>query len=142
MVQTEETRLKRRSPSTQDTSRKKTCRLSRNTILSSTIPSLVSVPPPFRVTEASICYLYDVVVNGLFQLQALNGGLQLRLDVPAQHRDANQALRRELIQNELNPEEERLLTSSLFFSMLPLHRRPLASSLLSSLFIVSIATVV
>ena len=70
----------------------------------------------------SSCYLYDVVVNGLFQLQALNGGLQLRLDVPAQHRDANQALRRELIQNELNPEEERLLTSSLFFSMLPLHR--------------------
>ena len=79
-------------------------------------------------------YLYDVVVNGLFQLNALNGGLQLRLDVPAQHLDANQALRRELIQNELNPEEERLLTSSLFFSMLPLHRsEPLHCLVLASI---------
>ncbi|GEM_PF-2140418 len=67
-------------------------------------------------------YLYDVVVNGLFQLSTTDKGLQLRLDVPAQHTEADQALRKELIQNELNAEEERLLTSSLFFSMLPLHR--------------------
>ena len=67
-------------------------------------------------------YLYDVVVNDLFQLTNHNGGVRLKLDIPTQHREANQALRRELIQNELNPEEERLLTSSLFFSMLPLHR--------------------
>ncbi len=62
------------------------------------------------------------MVNGLFQLSTTDKGLQLRLDVPAQHTEADQALRKELIQNELNAEEERLLTSSLFFSMLPLHR--------------------
>jgi len=67
-------------------------------------------------------YLYDVVVNGLFHLESTDNTLRLQLDVPAQHAIADRAIREHLIQNQLTAEEERLLTASLFFSMLPLHR--------------------
>ena len=67
-------------------------------------------------------YLYDVVVNGLFRLECVNTTVQLQLDVPAQQSIADQAIRRHLVRDQLTAEEERLLTASLFFSMLPLHR--------------------
>ena len=67
-------------------------------------------------------YLYDVVVNGLFHLEFTDSTLRLQLDVPAQQPIADQAIRRHLVRDLLTAEEERLLTASLFFSMLPLHR--------------------
>ena len=66
-------------------------------------------------------YLYDAVVNGLFELKKTPTSLQLKIDIPQQYAIANQAIREHLIQNQLSNEEERLLTASLFFSMLPLH---------------------
>ena len=67
-------------------------------------------------------YLYDVVVNGLFHLQGSAKELQLQLDVPGQYHDVNRALNQLLADDSLSDDEERLLTASLFFSMLPLHR--------------------
>ena len=67
-------------------------------------------------------YLYDVVVNGLFTLKKTSTSFQLELDIPSHYAEANQAIREHLIQDQLSAEEERLLTASLFFSMLPLHR--------------------
>ena len=68
-------------------------------------------------------YLYDVVVNDLFTLEKLSPGhLRLSLDVPAHYDEVQQAMDSSGLLHDLLPEEERWLTSSLFFSMLPLHR--------------------
>jgi len=68
-------------------------------------------------------YLYDVVVNDLFTLEKLSPGhLRLSLDVPAHYDEVQQAMDSSGLLHGLLPEEERWLTSSLFFSMLPLHR--------------------
>lgn len=68
-------------------------------------------------------YLYDVVVNDLFSLEKLSPGhLRLRLDVPAHYDALQQAMYSSGLLQGLLPEEERWLTSSLFVSMLPLHR--------------------
>ncbi len=68
-------------------------------------------------------YLYDVVVNDLFCLERLSPGhLRLSLDVPAHYNELQQAMQCSGLLRDLLPEEERWLTSSLFFSMLPLHR--------------------
>ena len=68
-------------------------------------------------------YLYDVVVNDLFTLEKLSAGhLRLSLDVPAHYDEVQQAMDSSGLLHGLLPEEERWLTSSLFFSMLPLHR--------------------
>ena len=68
-------------------------------------------------------YLYDVVVNDLFSLERLRPGhLRLNLDVPAHYDELQQAMECSGLLHGLLPEEERWLTSSLFFSMLPLHR--------------------
>ena len=68
-------------------------------------------------------YLYDVVVNDLFNLEKLSPGhLRLHLDVPAHYDALQQAMDSSGLLQGLLPEEERWLTSSLFFSMLPLHR--------------------
>ncbi|WP_250396970.1 hypothetical protein [Synechococcus sp. MU1651] len=67
-------------------------------------------------------YLYDVVVNDLFDLEKLSPGhLRLQLDVPAHYDEVQQAMHSSGLLHDLVPEEERWLTSSLFFSMLPLH---------------------
>ena len=77
-------------------------------------------------------YLYDVVVNGLFHLTHQNNQLRLQLDVPAHHREVNAAMQTELLGDRLSHDEERLLTASLFLSMLPLHREdPLRCVVLS-----------
>jgi len=68
-------------------------------------------------------YLYDVVVNDLFTLERIRPGhLRLNLDVPAHYDELQQAMECSGLLHGLMPEEERWLTSSLFFSMLPLHR--------------------
>ena len=67
-------------------------------------------------------YLYDVVVNGLFHLTHQQHQLRLQLDVPTHHREVNAAMQTELLGDQLSRDEERLLTASLFLSMLPLHR--------------------
>ena len=68
-------------------------------------------------------YLYDVVVNDLFELKiTAPGQLQLRLDVPAHYSEVHRSVEQIMIADQLSSEEERLLTASLFFSMLPLHR--------------------
>ncbi|QNJ18441.1 hypothetical protein SynA1825c_00098 [Synechococcus sp. A18-25c] len=68
-------------------------------------------------------YLYDVVVNDLFSLEKLSPGhLRLHLDVPAHYDALQQAMDSSGLLQGLLPEEERWLTSSLFVSMLPLHR--------------------
>ena len=68
-------------------------------------------------------YLYDVVVNDLFQLTTTAPGqLKLTLDVPSHYQELQQAMERSGIFQDLQPDEERWLTASLFFSMLPLHR--------------------
>ena len=68
-------------------------------------------------------YLYDVVVNDLFQLTTTAPGqLKLTLDVPSHYQELQQAMERSGILQDLQPYEERWLTASLFFSMLPLHR--------------------
>lgn len=68
-------------------------------------------------------YLYDVVVNDLFNLEKLSPGhLRLQLDVPAHYDALQQAMDSSGLLQGLLPDEERWLTSSLFVSMLPLHR--------------------
>ncbi len=68
-------------------------------------------------------YLYDVVVNDLFSLERLSPGhLRLNLDVPAHYDELQQAMKCSGLLHGLQQDEERWLTSSLFFSMLPLHR--------------------
>ena len=66
-------------------------------------------------------YLYDVVCNGLFQLQSTTNRLELQLDVPVQYAEVDRAFQQHLFTDQLTPEEERCLTASLFLSMLPLH---------------------
>ena len=68
-------------------------------------------------------YLYDVIVNDLFELNGdINGNLILKLDIPSHYKDVDTAINANIIQNKLSSEEERLLVSSLFLSMLPLHK--------------------
>ena len=68
-------------------------------------------------------YLYDVVVNDLFSLEKLSPGhLHLNLDVPTHYDELQKAMESSGLLQGLLPGEERWLTSSLFFSMLPLHR--------------------
>ena len=68
-------------------------------------------------------YLYDVIVNDLFEINGdSNGNLTLKLDIPSHYEDVDYAINANIIQNQLSDEEERLLVSSLFLSMLPLHR--------------------
>jgi len=68
-------------------------------------------------------YLYDVVVNDLFELELLAPGeLRLRLDVPGHYAEVQRAIEESGLLARLTPQEERCFTASLFFSMLPLHR--------------------
>lgn len=68
-------------------------------------------------------YLYDVVVNDLFELELIAPAhLRLRLDVPDHYADVQQAMERSGLLHSLTQNEEQWLTASLFFSMLPLHR--------------------
>lgn len=68
-------------------------------------------------------YLYDAVVNDLFDLRMLGPGhLHLQLDVPDHYPMVNAAIDELVLQGRLNDDDERLLSASLFFSMLPLHR--------------------
>lgn len=68
-------------------------------------------------------YLYDAVVNDRFELDLPHlGHLRLHLDVPSHYREVNQAMDEQILKGKLSRDEERLLTASLFFSMLPLHR--------------------
>ena len=68
-------------------------------------------------------YLYDVVCNSMFYLKLNNNTLILQIDVPKHYYIVNNAIEKEVIKDELSPDEERLLTASLFLSMLPLHRQ-------------------
>ena len=68
-------------------------------------------------------YLYDVVCNSLFHLDCKSSTIQLQLDVPEHYAYVNRTINEQVIQGALSAEEERLLTCSLFFSMLPLHRQ-------------------
>ena len=64
-----------------------------------------------------------MVVNDLFNLEKLcPGHLRLHLDVPAHYDALQQAMDSSDLLQGLLPDEERWLTSSLFVSMLPLHR--------------------
>jgi len=68
-------------------------------------------------------YLYDVIINDFFEINGdIDGNLTLKTDVPSHYEDINYAIEENIIQNRLSVEEERLLVSSLFLSMLPLHR--------------------
>ena len=68
-------------------------------------------------------YLYDVVCNSLFHLGYKSSTIQLQLDVPKHYACVNRSISEHVIQAALSAEEERLLTGSLFLSMLPLHRQ-------------------
>jgi hypothetical protein len=80
------------------------------------------------------CYLYDVAVHGLFQLHGSPGGLwQASLVPPLQATLVADQVRAFVRNRGLSPEEERWLTASLFFSMLPLHSDSLQRQMMLAL---------
>ena len=68
-------------------------------------------------------YLYDVICNSLFHLDYQSSTIQLQLNVPEHYDYVNRTISEDVIKGELTLEEERLLTASLFLSMLPLHHQ-------------------
>ena len=68
-------------------------------------------------------YLYDVIVNNMFDLKITKENITLKLEMPPQYTFVNNMISELIIKNGLSKDEERVLTSSLFFSMIPLHRK-------------------
>ena len=65
-------------------------------------------------------YLYDVIVNDLFEINGdLTGDITLKLDLPSHYEDVDYAVNTNIIKNQLSDEEERLLCQT-YFSILPL----------------------
>lgn len=68
-------------------------------------------------------YLYDSISNDLFDINILSPALvELEIHVPRHYHAVNNAINKHFISNSLNQYDERYLTSSLFLSMLPLHK--------------------
>jgi len=80
------------------------------------------------------CYGYDLAVHGLFTLTGdPANGWQAQLHPPRQAELVAGQLIAFTRSRGLSPEEERWLTASLFFSMLPLHSDSLQRQLMLTL---------
>lgn len=67
-------------------------------------------------------YLYDAIVNNMFSLTCSNKIIYLCLKIPSHYDTVNTQIEQKIIKKNLSNDEERLLTSSLFFSMLDIHK--------------------
>ena len=67
-------------------------------------------------------YLYDLIVNDMFTIKFLKNTVYFSVKIPGYYNFVNKEIEDKIIGKSLTDDEERILTSSLFFSMLYLHR--------------------
>jgi len=69
----------------------------------------------------SFRYLYDSVVNNLFSIDYISSDIQLKIFSPKEYNYINKQFKDIIINQNIDNELLRILTSNLFISMLPLH---------------------
>ena len=66
-------------------------------------------------------YLYDSIVNDLYSIEVINSKVELFIYAPKEYELVNLLFNDILIENNIEKDILRIITSSLFLSMLPLH---------------------
>ncbi len=66
-------------------------------------------------------FLYDSIVNNLFSINSENNSLDIEIYAPSEYQLVNQFFKEILIDENIDDNLLRVLTASLFISMLPLH---------------------